>query len=170
MLAGLAESDEPGVAQDKIAKWLSEDRYLVQIGHYFQFSPKLDGETLQKVLRAGIRLKDDEVVAQVLAATFRRYKDGSRALIDEIILPGVSYFTEKRDARWVNLAWFIPKKESFLSDVDDEQVAVLLKNLIHQPRIETHAEFVLAALANKRAERIFDFVDERLSFAVSRKE
>jgi ppGpp synthetase/RelA/SpoT-type nucleotidyltranferase len=168
MLSGLAESDQAGQMQDKIAKWLSEDRYLVQIAHYFRFTHELDSCTLQKVILAGIRLKNDDVVAQVLATTFGRYKDGTSELIAKIILPGIEYFTEKRDAQWVNLAWFISKEESFLSDVSDQQVEVLLKNLIHQPRIETHTEFVLAILASKRAARIFDFCDERLSFAASR--
>jgi ppGpp synthetase/RelA/SpoT-type nucleotidyltranferase len=162
MLSGLAESDRVGVVDDKIAQWLTEDRYLSQIAHYFQFAATLNATTLQKVIQAGTRLKNDDVVAQVLAVVFRRYKDGTPALIDEVILPGIAYFTERQDARWVNLAWFIKKEESFLSDVNDRQLEVLLHNLKFQPRIETHTEFVLAVLGNKHARRIVDFFDERL--------
>jgi hypothetical protein len=41
----------------------------------------------------------------------------------------------------------------------------LLKNLIHQPRIETHTEFVLAVIANKYGRRVVDFFDERLALS-----
>src|SRR6185437_870061 len=170
MLSGLAESDQPGVVKEKISHWLTEDRYLIQIAHYLQFAPQFDSPTLKAVTEAGIRLKNDDVVAQALATAFRRYKDATPALIDEIILPGINFFTEKRDPRWVNLAWFIPKNESFLSDVSEPQLEALLKNLIHQPRVETHAEFVLAVLANKYGARVFDFFDERLTLSASRED
>jgi ppGpp synthetase/RelA/SpoT-type nucleotidyltranferase len=168
MLSGLAESDRVGVVDDKIAQWLTEDRHLGQIAHYFQFAATLNAATLQKVIQAGIRLKNDDVVAQVLAVVFRRYKDGTPALIDEVILPGIAYFTERQDARWVNLAWFIKKEESFLSDVNDRQLEVLLRNLKLQPRIETHTEFVLTVLAHKHAKRIVDFFDERLALGATK--
>jgi hypothetical protein len=168
MLSGLAESDRAGAVDDKIAQWLTEDRHLSQIAHYFQFASTLNADTLQKVLQAGIRLKNDDVVAQVLAVVFRRYKDGTPALIDEVILPGIAYFTERQDARWVNLAWFIKKEESFLSDVNDRQLEGLLQSLKCQPRVETHTEFVLTVLANKYAKRIVDFFDERLALEATK--
>jgi hypothetical protein len=49
-----------------------------------------------------------------------------------------------------------------------DRLEVLLKNFIQQPRIDSHTEFVLAALRKERVARIFNFVDERLSFAGSR--
>ena len=74
MLSGLAESDRAGVVDDKIAEWLTEDRYLSQIAHYFQFAATLNATTLQKVVKAGIRLKNDDVIAgaQSCSATTRR--------------------------------------------------------------------------------------------------
>jgi hypothetical protein len=105
-------------------------------------------------LDAGIRLGNDDVVVHVLAATFRRYKDGTPSLIDEIILPGIGYFTEKEDARWaISLG---------LSNISEKQIEPLLKNLLLQKQIDTHAEFVLAVLASKYPKRIFDFFVERL--------
>src|SRR6266404_3943059 len=39
MLSGLAESDSHAEASAKILQWVSEDRYLNQIAHYFRFAP-----------------------------------------------------------------------------------------------------------------------------------
>jgi hypothetical protein len=101
MLSGLAESDSHAEVAAKIVQWVSEDRYLNQIAHYFRFAPQFDNAVLSKILDAGIRLKSDEIVGQVLATVFSRYKDGTPGLIDGIIMPGIAYFTERQDARWV---------------------------------------------------------------------
>lgn len=168
MLSGLAESDRRDEVDQKIAQWLAEDRYLLQVAHYFRFAPQLDNATLKKVLEAGIRLKNDDIIAQVLATVFYRYKDGTSDLIDAIILPGIAYFTEQRDARWVNLAWFLPRDKSPLTELTDVQVEAFLKNLIYSPRIETHAEMVLAILADRHVMRVFDFFGERLKYSTAR--
>ena len=82
MLTGLEESNRAEDANAKIAEWLSEDKYLVQIAHYYRFAAKLDNTVLSIILEAGIRLKNDEIVSQVLATVFYRYKDGTRDLLE----------------------------------------------------------------------------------------
>ncbi len=165
MLTGLAQSDRRAVVDQRISQWLAEDKYLIQIAHYFRFAAQLDNAVLTKVLEAGIRLKSDDIVAQVLATVFYRYKDGTSDLIEGIILPGIAYFSEKRDARWINLAWFLSKDRSPLAELTAAQVDAVLKNLIYLPRIETHAEMVLAILADSHAARVFDFFGDRLKFS-----
>ncbi|HXM48131.1 MAG TPA: RelA/SpoT domain-containing protein [Pyrinomonadaceae bacterium] len=167
MLSGLAQSSQSAALDTRIEEWLAEDRYLVQIAHYFKFAPRLDGAMLKRLFEAGIRLNDEDVIVHVLATAFRRYKDGTAALIDEVILPGVTYFTNKQDARWVNLAWFVPKADSFVRDLTDHGVEVILQSLLHAPHIDTHAEFILIHIANARPTRVFDFFVERLKFSTS---
>ncbi len=77
------------------------------------------------------------------------------------------YFTKRQDARWVNLAWFIPKADSFVRDLTDQGVEVILQSLLHAPRIDTHAEFLLVHIAKTRPTRVFDFFVERLKFSDS---
>jgi hypothetical protein len=128
----------------------------------------LDNAVLTKILEAGVRLKNDDIVVQVLATVFYRYKDSTSDLIEVIILPGIAYFTDKRDARWVNLAWFLPKDRSPIAELTAAQVDAVLKNLIYLPRIETHAEMVLAILADAHTTRVFDFFGDRLKFSTAR--
>jgi ppGpp synthetase/RelA/SpoT-type nucleotidyltranferase len=168
MLSGLAESDRRAEVSAKILQWVSEDRYLNQIAHYFRFAPQLDDAVLSKILDAGIRLKSDEIVGQVLATVFYRYKDETPDLIDGIIMPGIAYFSERRDARWVNHAWFLPKDSSPLVKLTAAQVDAVLKSLIYLPRIETHAERILGILADIYPERVFDFFGDRLKFSTER--
>jgi ppGpp synthetase/RelA/SpoT-type nucleotidyltranferase len=168
MLSGLAESDSRAEVERKISQWMAEDKYLTQIAHYFRSAPQLDNGILKKILEAGIRLKSDDVVVQVLSAVFYRYKDGTSDLIDTIILPGIAYLTEKHDARWINLAWFLPKDRSPLAELTAEQVEAVLKSLLYLPRIETHAEMVLAILAESHAERVFALFGDRLSYSAAR--
>jgi ppGpp synthetase/RelA/SpoT-type nucleotidyltranferase len=167
ILSGLAQSSQSAALEKRIEEWLAEDQYLVQIAHYFKFAPQLDQGLLKRLLEAGIRLNDEDVIVQVLDTAFRRYKDGTTALIDEVILPGITYFTNKKDARWVNLAWFVPKADSFVRDLTDQGVEVVLQNLLHAPRIDTHAEFLLVHIADARPTRVFDLFVERLKYSTS---
>jgi ppGpp synthetase/RelA/SpoT-type nucleotidyltranferase len=170
MLTGLEESNRAEDANAKIAEWLSEDKYLVQIAHYYRFAAKLDNTVLSILLQAGIRLKKDEIVSQVLATVFYRYKDGTRDLLEIIIIPGIRYFTEKHDTRWVNFAWFLPKERTPLVDLSEEQAGVILDNLVHADRIETHTDMLLTIMAELFPERVFDLFGRRLAYAVAREE
>ncbi|MEO6945844.1 MAG: RelA/SpoT domain-containing protein [Nitrobacter sp.] len=167
MLSGLAQSSQSAALDARIEKWLAEDRYLVEIAHSFKFVPGLDGIRLKQLLESGIRLDNEGVIVQVLETAFRRYKDGTKALIDEVLLPGINYFTHKKDTRWVNLAWFLPKEDSFVRDLTDAGVEAVLQNLLYAPRIDTHAEFILVQIANTRPTRVFDFFEERLKFSTA---
>ncbi|MCX7309510.1 MAG: RelA/SpoT domain-containing protein [Afipia sp.] len=167
MLSGLAQSDQSAELDARTNKWLAEDRYLVEIAHSFKFSPGFDGAKLKQLLDSGIRLDNEGVIVQVLETAFRRYKDGTKALIAEVLLPGINYFTQKKDARWVNLAWFVPREESFVCDLLDDGVEAVLKNLLYAPRIDTHAELILMQIAKTRPARVFDFFEDRLKFSTS---
>jgi len=46
-------------------------------------------------------------------------------------------------------------------------VEVILQSLLHAPRIDTHAEFLLVHIAKTRPTRVFDFFVERLKFSDS---
>lgn len=167
MLSGLAQSSQSAALDARIEEWLAQDRYLVEIAHSFKFAPRLDGAKLKRLLEAGIRLDNEGVIIQVLETAFRRYKDATKALIDEVLLPGINYFTQRKDAQWVNLAWFLPKEESFVRDLTDDGVEAVLQNLLYMPRIDTHAEFILIQIVNARPTRVFDLFEERLKFSTA---
>ena len=170
MLSGLAQSGSRAEMEAKISQWLAEGKHLLQIAHYFRFAPALNAAILQEVLAAGIGKKDDGIVAQVLETVFVRYKDGTPDLIVTIILPAIEYFTERRDARWINLAWYLPKDKSPLPDLTAEQVSIVLQNLLHLQRVKTHAERILVLLATKYPEKVFDFFGDRLAFSAARED
>lgn len=170
MLAGLEESNRAEEVSAKISEWLAEDKYLIQIAHYYRFAAKLDNATLKKILDAGIRLKNDDIVSHVLASVFYRYKDGTRDLVDIIIIPAIKYFTEKRDMRWVNLAWFLPRERTPLVDLTEDQAGVVLDNLVCADRIETHADMLLTIIAERFPEPVFDLFARRLMYAAEHRE
>jgi hypothetical protein len=55
-----------------------------------------------------------------------------------------------------------------LAALTAEQVDVVLKNLLYLPRVETHAEMVLAILAEAHPTRVFDLFGDRLKFTATR--
>ncbi|GGI29846.1 RelA/SpoT domain-containing protein [Bradyrhizobium guangdongense] len=168
MLSGLAQSSQAAALEERIERWLAEDQYLVEIAHSLKFIQAFDGAKLKRLLEAGIRLDKEGVIVQVLETAFRRYSDGTESLIDQVLLPGIEYFTQKKDSRWVNLAWFVSPEQSFIHDLTSEGVEAVLQNLLHAPRIDTHAEFILIQIANKHPTRVFDFFEERLALSASK--
>jgi hypothetical protein len=78
-------------------------------------------------------------VVQVMSAFGRRYGDAPQGLIESIFLPAVEYFTERRDARWINLIWFLPQERSPLSALTAAQADVVLRSLVHLRDIESES-------------------------------
>ena len=170
MLSGLAQSDRRADFDAKIAKWLAQEKHLVEMAHYVQLASEFDPALLRKVLALGIKRKEDPVLVQVMSAFGRRYGDAPEGLIEAIFLPAIEYFTERRDARWVNLLWFLPQERSPLCALRAEQTDVVLGSLVYLRRIETHAERVLSLMAKSQPEKVFDFFGERLTYARSRED
>src|SRR5262249_42795238 len=122
------------------------------------------------ILALGIKRKEGPVLVQVMSAFGRRYGDAPEGLIEAIFLPAVEYFTERHDARWINLVWFLPPERSPLSVLTAGQIDVVLKGLVHLRQVESHAERVLVLMARTQPEKIFDFFGERLKQAGSRED
>jgi ppGpp synthetase/RelA/SpoT-type nucleotidyltranferase len=170
MLSGLAQSDRRADLDAKIAAWLAQEKHLVEMAHYVQLAPEFDPALLRKILALGIKRREDPVLVQVMSAFGRRYADAPDALIETILLPAIDYFTERRDARWINLVWFLPQERSPLSALTAEQTDILLRSLVQLRRIESHAERVLGLMAKSHPEKVFDFFGERLAYAASRED
>ena len=170
MLSGLVQSDRRADLDAKIAEWLAQEKHLAEMAHYVQFAPEFDPALLRKILALGIKRKEDPVLVQVMSAFGRRYGDAPEGLIETIFLPAIEYFTERRDARWINLVWFLPEERSPLCALTAEQMDAVLKSLVHLRQIESHAERVLGLMAKSRPEKVFDFFGERLAYAASRED
>jgi hypothetical protein len=165
ILNGLVRSDRRADLDAKVRAWLVEEKHLVPIAHYVQLAPDFDPSLLQEVLALRIKRKDDAVLRTVMSALGRRYADAPEGLIDAVFLPGIEYFSEQRDVRWINLVWFLPPDRSPLGALAAAQADVVLRNLLRLHRIEPHAERALALIAKNHPEKVLDFFGERLALA-----
>jgi ppGpp synthetase/RelA/SpoT-type nucleotidyltranferase len=170
ILSGLAQSCARADMDAKIAEWLEQEKHLGEMAHYAQFATDFDPELLRKVLPLGIKGNDDQIVVQVLSAAARRYSEAPDRLIETIFMPAIKYFSKRRDGRWINLVWYLPRDRSFLRALTAEQADVVLESLVYLPKIDTHAEFVLALLAETWREKVFDFFGARLRYSASRED
>ena len=98
---------------------------------------------------------DDRVaiLVQVMSAFGRRYADAPDGLLETIFLPVIEHFTERCDARWINIVWFLPQKHSPLVTLTAGQTDIVLRSLVHLRRIESHAERVLGLMAKASRRR-----------------
>jgi ppGpp synthetase/RelA/SpoT-type nucleotidyltranferase len=170
MMSGIADSDRAADLDTKIVEWLVQEKNLVEMAHYVQFAPEFDPALLQKILALGLKRQDESVLVQVMSTFGRRYADAPGGLIESVFLPAIDFFSQRHDARWINLLWFLPKERSPLFALTPAQVEVVLKNLLHLRKIESHAERVLASLAKSQPEKVFDFFGARLEYSASRQD
>jgi ppGpp synthetase/RelA/SpoT-type nucleotidyltranferase len=168
MLSGLDQSDRRADLHAKLAEWLEQEKYLVQMAQYLQLAPEFDPVLLAKILALGLKRKDDAVVVTVMFTFSRRYGEAPEGLIEAIFLPAIEYFTERGDARWINLVWSLPGDRSPLGALTRAQTDIVLKNLLNLRKITPQTDRALAVLAKNYAEKVFDFLGERLTYAASR--
>jgi ppGpp synthetase/RelA/SpoT-type nucleotidyltranferase len=170
MLSGLAQSDRRADLDGKIEEWLAQEKHLAEMAHYVQLAPQFDPVLLRRILTLGLKRKEDHVVVGVVSAFGRRYSEAPEGLVEAVFLPAIAYFTERRDARWINLVWYLPKEQSPLCDLTAGQTDIVLRSLVHLRQVESHAERVLGLLAKSQPEKVFDFFGERLKYASTREE
>jgi hypothetical protein len=82
------------------------------LAHHVQLAKRFDPSLLATLAKLGITRNDDDVVVNGMSTLGRRYADAPEGLIETVFLPAVEYFTGRRDARWVNLLWFLPKDKT----------------------------------------------------------
>ena len=115
--------------------------------------PKFDPALLRKILALGIKMNEIPVLVQVMSAFGRRYADAPDGLLETIFLRVIEHFTERCDARWINIVWFLPQKHSPLVTLTAGQTDIVLRSLVHLRRIESHAERVLGLIGRPRHRR-----------------
>lgn len=164
MLNGLAKSDLIADLDNRISEWINHEKYLPEIARYIQITPESDPIVLARILPLAVQLEDDFTVNEIVSAAFQRYRDTPSELIEMIFIPAVKYLFDRRNISWLSLVWHINENQSPIYALTEEQLEIVLKNLLCLPKIEAHEEHVLAILAKKHPNKIFDFFCERIAY------
>jgi hypothetical protein len=82
--------------------------------------------------------------------------------LESFFVSAVAHLTAKADTRWLDETWYQTQSKTFFSNLSDDHIGIVFENLVTMPRLDTHADAVLSAIARSRAELVWQFFGSRL--------
>jgi hypothetical protein len=137
------------------------DTHLTELGRQWRLSAE-DETRIKAILDRAIAGEDDIAVMECVVAVITRHTKDLERLIGSCFEPGLRYLTARNEARWVNGAWFAPEAKTFFAQLSAATAKLVLDNLMSLPRIDTHAEWILAYIARGNAAAVWRFLGRRI--------
>jgi len=90
--------------------WVEQDRHLAAIAPHLRLTKGASLDLMRKVGQKALDVKDLITIIESIAAIVA---NKTLDLVEPIVMPGIRFFTELNDTRWVRAIWFMPDSESF---------------------------------------------------------
>lgn len=161
ILLGLANSKNKSETLATIDAWLEKNLHLAKITRFLAAKPDFDGDRAERALKVAIQHRNSRSVLDILEIALRRFgADKVRAKF--LFAEAVEFFSETKDARWLDEAWIYFQKDGLISELDEYTVESLLKNLVFRPEINYHDEELLKIFAATAPDKVIDLIGRRL--------
>jgi hypothetical protein len=172
LLSGLWDGPERSTVRALIESWLAhgaggEPRYLFASTRMFLSTQASDVDLLLKLSAKAMSLGDLATVREVINVVIA--KDPTASLSETLLLPALHFLTEHGDASWVFNAWYRPEARSLITSIGATARRALLENLRVLPKIDYHAEEILAVIAAQWPYEVIDLMIERLNHEIEAK-
>jgi hypothetical protein len=163
ILAGLELSPAREEALGLVREWIAQGRHLPQIGRRFRLAKSIDLADIRSLCTKALSAEETVAVIEALVAIIARAELAGTPLVEDTYIPAIRYLTERKDARWLNEAWFQPTSKTFFTALTGAQAQATLDNLVYWPDVSWHMENVLAAIAEQHHELVWDFFRKRMA-------
>ena len=127
VLAGLAASSKPCIANSLMEDWTAREQHLAASARHLRLTRGASEDLLRKVAEKALTLKEPVAIIEVIAAIVA---NDAIALVDPILVPAVKYLTSIKDTRWSAGIGFMPEIMAFIAKISQPQCEVLLENLV----------------------------------------
>lgn len=162
LLKGLEAGGQPDFVQPHVARFIGEGRLLVQLADWLRRREEADIDLLATVADRARELGDVDAVLESINSAGKIYQGTPDVrLIDAVFLPCAEYLGEARMPDWVGRAWGIVEG-SIVAALDEAQSRTLLASFVAIPVIDFEADRVLAIVAGKFPDLVFDFFGARV--------
>ena len=163
MLIGLSEG--PGATEGArlIREWLKDRKYVAAIMRFLRFVKPAAPVLLDEAMSAALEIADDAALLDAVHVANAHHDDVNGGLITKMLVPAIEQLNSRGNTGWVDGLWFLTRQGSLLSDLSGDQVEVMLAGLVHRPKIDHHAQEVLAAIGARWPGKIVDLFGQRLA-------
>ena len=169
-LNGLYDSGEAEQYETAIQNLLTKGTHLTALGtHWSSRKPKASSP-VKALLPKAISTGDDIAVMQCVALAIKNQGLEHQPVIDEFFVPAMEHLTNKRDARWILGAWYMPEASTFFSALSPHQTKLVLDNMLWLHQIDFRAEKILEIIAENHADAIWHYLGLRFKLADEEKQ
>jgi ppGpp synthetase/RelA/SpoT-type nucleotidyltranferase len=163
-LNGLARSGRSDIYERILESELESNRSLAGVARHLRFSDVKKPGFAVRLLKRAIDSGDSTVVIESVLLVVEHYGASKVPDADSFLHDALSFLNEQKDSRWVSEAWFLDAQE-FYAGLSRERAAQVLKNLVYHPQVNYQVERVLARLAERHPDAIWDYFAARLDRA-----
>lgn len=162
VVKGLHESGDRAIYDRTVTRYLDAGTHLAALAQQWRLSAVEDETRIKAILDKAIAREDDIAVIECVVAIITRHSEDLEPLIATCFEPGMQYLTVRNEVRWVDGAWFTSEAKTFFAQMSAATAELVLDNLMSVPRIDTHAEWILAYIARGHAAAVWSFLGCRI--------
>ena len=162
ILNGLFESEARNRYAELLEDYLGRNAYLTATARHCRLVKKDTAGTVKEVLERAIAVDEAIAVSECLIFAIENHDPQGLPLVDNVFVPAIKYLISKRDARWIDRAWFLPEGEKFFQGLPSEYADLVLENLLALHRIDHEAESILTPIAMNQPASVWIFFERRI--------
>ena len=160
ILSGAWKSDRK-LVKHQLNVWLDKHIHLQQISRFFEITGILIDTFFQEIYKYSITTSNTSLLLQNIA-TISRYSGELDSALREILFGSIKKLTELQNSNWVNILWYRPEKQKLLSELNEDQVNIILNSLLISNSIDYHAEMILNPIAKEYPNKMIEFFGNRI--------
>jgi ppGpp synthetase/RelA/SpoT-type nucleotidyltranferase len=160
---GLSESAADADYRGLLADYVLSNRHLAAIVRHYRATISETPAQVRDILEKAAAVRDDIAVIECLIFAIEQHDPQTRPLVEEIFVPAIQHLNERKDARWVDGAWFIPNAKVFFSSLPSAYADLVLENLLFRPKIDDHVETLLVYIAEAHPRAVWEFFGRRIA-------
>lgn len=161
-LGGLMKSGRHDIYERQRDRFVDAGQHLSSITRHWRISIPVDQKALLRLLSRSIESEDQIAVVECMLFAMENYPSAAVPALEDCFRPAIVHLTKIGDARWVNIAWFTGKELPFFAELSEVDANLLLENLLLAPDIDHRVEKVLALIAKRYLEKIWEYFGLRL--------
>ena len=162
-LNGLALSNRRDIYERILESELDAARNLPGVARHLRYSDVTKSDFATRLLKRAIDKGDPIAVIECLLFALEYYGTEKIADADTLLRDALAFLNDRKDSRWVSAAWFLQKATKFYEELTPERTAQVLQNLGYLPQVNYQVERVLARLAERQLEAVWDYFGARLA-------
>lgn len=163
LLCALDSTAYHQIVLKKVRYWVNEQKYIIQIARYCEWTQSLDMDLLKNLLNTVSGSTDENIWLYIMKIAIKHFSPTSRYMIDRVFMPAFQVFKTNRNVDWIQAIFPFIHQSTIFQSLTDTQKDDVLTSLIHHPVQNFYCvEELLYAIGQTAPAKVVDFFYQRL--------